>query len=168
MTKNEAREVAVEASGWTEPQSKLIYREGYAAGYDAATARTCEWVRVDAQRHRADVFHDVRTDEAVAASLLRLRWPCSHQGDEMTKDEAREKTVAMYEPICLMCRLRDENARLREALEHYADVKNWKCSLCVHDAEHVDGICCNDFFEPTIDGYEIARQALKESKDETR
>lgn len=35
-----------------------------------------------------------------------------------------------------------------------------QCSLCVHDAEHVDGICCNDFFEPTLDGYEIARQAL--------
>jgi len=54
------------------------------------------------------------------------------------------------------------------ALRKYADAKNWKCSLCVHDAEHVDGICCNDFFEPTLDGYEIARQALKESKDETR
>ena len=44
MTKDETREVAVEASGWTEPRSKLIYREGYDAGYDAAMARTCEWV----------------------------------------------------------------------------------------------------------------------------
>ena len=58
--------------------------------------------------------------------------------------------------------------RAEAALRKYADAKNWKCSLCVHDAEHVDGICCNDFFEPTLGGYEIARQALKESKDETR
>lgn len=49
---------------------------------------------------------------------------------------------------------------LRKAVEVYADTKNWKCSNCVHDVEHTDGICCNDFFEPTLDGYEIAREAL--------
>ncbi len=61
--------------------------------------------------------------------------------------------------------LKAEVARLREALEHYADESNWGDGY-VHLGDWMDG------YQPEAHGYEIAREALqaisriKEGRDE--
>jgi hypothetical protein len=55
--------------------------------------------------------------------------------------------------------LREKNARLTEALEHYADKKNWS---------QQPGTSCSAQYTPsgwiTVNGYDLAASALKENK----
>lgn len=53
-------------------------------------------------------------------------------------------------------KLKQENARLREALEIYADEKNWDCV----DFETI----YRERFSCEKDGFDIAKKALEETK----
>ena len=45
MDKDKAREAAVDASGLINTTSRLVYRDGFDAGWDARGAVECEWVQ---------------------------------------------------------------------------------------------------------------------------
>ncbi len=114
---------------------------------DEGTALNILWRAVAGEKinqAEQDFFHDWMFETSTPEFFKKV-----HRFAHIPTDKAAE-----------LARVTAERDALRKAVEVYADTKNWKCSNCVHDVEHTDGICCNDFFEPTLDGYEIAREAL--------
>ena len=58
-------------------------------------------------------------------------------------------------------RLREANAVLMEAVEHYADKGNWRCSGCRKPSKHNAGTGCDErLFAYKRIGYDIAQAAL--------
>lgn len=79
--------------------------------------------------------------------------------------ELQTAKIATEQRVQQLMASRKEIERLREALKVYADEKNWHCTEFGEYHEHGEKCCKDGWWTRSENGYDIAREALKETND---